>query len=229
VDLSPTTLAILGVSGSSAVWFLQKVLSPAATALGEGAAADVIAWKNKRIERAAAAIEQAAASLDAAGAVAVPVPGRVLWPILERASLEDDPGLTSAWSALLANAADESGPNVLPSFPSILAELSPKEAQLLNLIYEVEAKGQRASLVVHDPKNTARPLMRMFGSEVGAPYVLELNAEDYRVFGGNLLRLGVCYYVAINDNGHTPNRIPDSFMLRLTRFGTAFVRACHRA
>jgi hypothetical protein len=229
VDLSPTTLAILGVSGSSAVWFLQKVLSPAATALGEGAAAARSMRLFFHAMTSAAAIEQAAASLDAAGAVAVPVPGRVLWPILERASLEDDPGLTSAWSALLANAADESGPNVLPSFPSILAELSPKEAQLLNLIYEVEAKGQRASLVVHDPKNTARPLMRMFGSEVGAPYVLELNAEDYRVFGGNLLRLGVCYYVAINDNGHTPNRIPDSFMLRLTRFGTAFVRACHRA
>jgi len=64
------------------------------------------------------------------------VPMKLLAPILEYGSLEDDESMQDRWASLLASAADQSFNNrILPSFASILKELSPVEAMILDRIY----------------------------------------------------------------------------------------------
>jgi Abortive infection alpha len=58
------------------------------------------------------------------------VPERMLVPLLESASLEEDRELCRVWALLLANMA-RNPEGVLPAFVSILGELSPTEARLL--------------------------------------------------------------------------------------------------
>lgn len=64
---------------------------------------------------------------------------KFLAPWLQGAGLDhaDDEKMTERWAALLANAAagEGLGAGVLPSFPSMLAELSPQEAVILDAIY----------------------------------------------------------------------------------------------
>jgi hypothetical protein len=65
-----------------------------------------------------------------------PVPGRILWPLLERGSVEEDRDLSERWAALLANASMQTT-TVLPAFVTILGELSHTEARLLSQFYAI--------------------------------------------------------------------------------------------
>jgi hypothetical protein len=84
--------------------------------------------------------------LDEAGIDPERVPLHILVPLIEKASLAEDPdesddpvaaeAMKERWAALLANAAAGSqSAEVLPSFPQILSELSPEEAAILDDIY----------------------------------------------------------------------------------------------
>jgi hypothetical protein len=53
---------------------------------------------------------------------------KLLLPILECASVEPDEELHDMWATLLTNAADPSHPEVLPSFPDVLSQLTKQEA-----------------------------------------------------------------------------------------------------
>src|SRR5690348_14643326 len=80
--------------------FLDAALSPIGEAIGEDVLARYRAWR----ARNQAAVVSSAAELQAAtGDAPSMVPGRLLFPILEYASVEEDPGLRDKWAALLAN------------------------------------------------------------------------------------------------------------------------------
>jgi hypothetical protein len=86
----------------------------------------------KRIGRARAILEEQEIPIDA-------VDLKFLAPWLRGPALDDvsDEEMNEPWAALLANAAagEGTGAGVLPSFPSMLAELSPQEAVFLDAIY----------------------------------------------------------------------------------------------
>ena len=65
------------------------------------------------------------------------VPFNIAQPVLEAASLQESGELQDVWANLLANAADprQISP-VLPLFPSILKELSPREVKFLDALYD---------------------------------------------------------------------------------------------
>jgi hypothetical protein len=71
-----------------------------------------------------------------AGFTPQPVPPKILFPLLEGASFEDNEDLHTMWAALLANAAD---PNTealpQPAFSDILKQLTPDQAKFLDIIY----------------------------------------------------------------------------------------------
>lgn len=70
------------------------------------------------------------------------VPPKILFPLLEGASFEEDESLHDMWAALLANAASpENREKVKPGFIATLKNLSVDEAALLNWIF-----GQRTGL-----------------------------------------------------------------------------------
>lgn len=148
--MDPVAATILGVS-SGGVWLLDKLLGPSANAIGEGIAAPVIVWKERRIERAGGVLDQAAQDAKASGLEIHSVPGRVLWPILEMSSLEEDEGLRGTWSRLLASAATDTGETeILPAFPAVVGELSPIEAVFMERLHAPQKWGDPyAGLEVH--------------------------------------------------------------------------------
>jgi hypothetical protein len=83
--------------------------------------------------------KRASTFLDEQGIPATRVSMKLLLPILDLSSLEDesDDAMIDRWAALLANAAVGTGrgATVLPSFPRILSELSPEEAVILDVLY----------------------------------------------------------------------------------------------
>jgi hypothetical protein len=113
-----------------------------------GPAADEVAemWRDQvrvyRYGRQLKLLEKAERMAEEAGFTPQPVPPKILFPLLEGASFEEDEDLHTMWAALLANAASPDGDKVVrPGFIATLRELSPDEASLLNWIYDSAIKG----------------------------------------------------------------------------------------
>jgi hypothetical protein len=194
-----TDILGLGKVGSKALdvsqVFLEKLIGPALENIGEGLAAPLVVWKQKRIERAQATLRGAAAHVIATGGQVNPVPGRILFPLLERSSLEEDSQLHEKWVLLLANATSTRS-SVLPSFVSILAELSPTEAAILDHVFSVTV--QRKKTGIKQPYSGAadelyaeywRLKHRCDDEEIAK--ALELDYVQYQVLSANLRRLAL--------------------------------------
>ncbi len=112
-----------------------------------GPAADEVAemWRDQvrvyRYGRQLKLLEKAERMAEEAGFTPQAVPPKILFPLLEGASFEDDENLHDMWAALLANASSpEKGIFMKPAFIAILKQLTATEASLLNTVYdEVEA------------------------------------------------------------------------------------------
>jgi hypothetical protein len=140
MNIQPTPEVIAGTglavyAGKAAIdgarAFFQRIAGPAAEELG------LLIQDKVKSYRAALTVRtaiKAAEMLREAGRDAGPVPPRVLLPLLDGASVEDDANLSERWAALLANAADAAGPGVAPSFPFILRQLSPLDAFIVELL-----------------------------------------------------------------------------------------------
>lgn len=112
--------------------FVKRIGGPLADELGEYLAAFV---KPYRVAQQVKAMQKAKQMLKEAGIAPNAVPPRLLLPILEGASIEDDEDLHSRWAALLANAAS-SPDSVHPSYVEILKQLTPEDARLLDKLYD---------------------------------------------------------------------------------------------
>ena len=138
-----TALTILGVSpaGQATVKlvtdFAREVVSPTAKATGEGIAAPIKHWAEQRSQRAAKTVVDAAVMLDEAGIKAQAVPPQISVPLLQAASMLDDPELHTRWAALLASAATP-GSDIIPGFVEILRQLTSVQAQILDWMYAKE-------------------------------------------------------------------------------------------
>ncbi|MEG6509782.1 hypothetical protein V6C03_12480 [Methyloligella sp. 2.7D] len=106
------------------------------------------------------------------------VPIKAMLPILERASLEepDDEVLTSAWATLIATAATDYDPEVI-SFSRILAELTPRECQILQHIFQGRFKWV-------DGKRPVGPMTKFFESEdeIKSKLRKAVQAGDSKIF-----------------------------------------------
>jgi hypothetical protein len=146
-------------------------------------------------------VEEAAAAVAGTGGEPQPVPGRLLMPILEKGSLEEDEELHQRWVNLLANAALEPS-RILPSFVTILGELSPVEVNLLWHLYRLRVENPTLITPV-ELRNSIN-----FKGRLG----------EMDTILTNLTRLALIKNpIAAQD---------DRF--RLSRFGAEFVLACSR-
>jgi hypothetical protein len=79
--------------------------------------------------------------LKALGVTPQRVPLKLLFPIIENASVEEDDDLQDRWASLLANAANPANADGIPaSFVNILRELSPRQAKYLDALYDYAQK-----------------------------------------------------------------------------------------
>lgn len=138
-----------------------------------------------------------------AGLPANAVPTRLLFPIVEASSIEDDETLQEMWAGLLATASQETD-SVSPSFAETLKQMTPDEARCIDRIY-----GERT-----DPNSPHLPLDHQLGFGGIPKNVL---VETYE-------RLGIIRreYGLTKENGE--NEV--GFLLRFTKYGVAFLAAC---
>jgi abortive infection alpha-like protein len=106
---------------------LLRLLGPAADAAGERLGDWINAARSKNFERI---VQEVVERLRQAGIEPKPVELKILIPIIQHSSVEENTDLASIWAGLLASAA--AGEEIHPSYPKILAELTPGEARLLN-------------------------------------------------------------------------------------------------
>lgn len=115
--------------------FLEKLLGPSIAELGELLADEVKFYRFKNQVRI---LLKAQESLRKAVVNPKKVPLKIVVPILEEGSLEEDESMSDRWASLLATAANPNSKiSVQPSFPELLKELSPKEALILDKIYDL--------------------------------------------------------------------------------------------
>jgi Abortive infection alpha len=113
------------------------------------------------------------------------VPLSIIHPMLQAASLEEDPDLQGVWANLLANAADprELSP-LAPSFATILKDLTAREAKFLNGLY-LEARRIRRRKhdddKIHEVKFSDTNLFNVFSTAglARCPRFQSITAADW--------------------------------------------------
>lgn len=184
--------------------FVGTIAGSPSTEVGELVAEQVRSW---RFSREIRYLKKAMQQLEDAGLSPKAVPMRSLAPLLEGASFEDDDEMSDRWAALLANAASGER-DVPPSFPSVLRELEPEEARILNHAYDALMRiAPELRIQVGIMKVALVPLVGV--------------AETRLAFHiDNLARLRLVRGTSPMGDAGTDDAI------RLTDFGEAFVRAC---
>lgn len=147
--------------------------------------------------------------LHEAGLPANAVPTRLLFPIVEASSIEDDEALQEMWAGLIATASQETD-SVSPSFAETLKQMTPDEAWCIGEIY-----GNRTDL---NKRHLALDEQIGFGNfrdRAGAPKI---------VFGDTYERLGIIRreYSLTREHGEAEV----GSLLRFTKYGVAFLAAC---
>lgn len=109
--------------------YLDKLVAPGLEESG-GLIKDTVAFW--RFKNKVNLVLKAKAFLEDKGIDPRRVLPKTVAPILEGGSLESEDGMRVRWAAMLANAADPSRHEVHPSFPHMLAELTPLEVRILD-------------------------------------------------------------------------------------------------
>ncbi len=142
-------------------------------------------------------------------------------PLLEEASLADSEVLQDRWATLLANAGDASRPEVRRAYVSILAELTPFDATILEMISDADSiyvpteNRSRASIsTVNLPEHVA------FEEEMKVDAKTQKVRPDVEVALVNLARLGLI------DSDAAFGGLSTMHWVAMTELGRQFVVAC---
>ncbi len=164
--------------------------------------------------------------LSRAGIEPKSVPLRVLVPILDGASLEDNEGLTDKWAALLANASrfDEIS-HFSHVFADILKQLTPVDALILERL---------ASQPVYCFELAGTRLYLYTGAKRSVVETMPVNGIDFDLSIDNLCRLGVCIASVerfLHEESDMSLGMVDLQKLQhdaviVTKLGHMFMRAC---
>lgn len=167
-------------------------------------------------------LEKAKQAAEAAGLPPHAVPLKVLAPLLEQGSLEEegDENMVTRWANLLANAATESVAEVPPGFPDILRQLDGLAASMLDALFEHSRGSVTRNL---SSAWSHRGFEHALGLERGT--IGEARLED-------LVRLGLAHYPSeqlgrMISVDHPMNKpATQRTQIGITALGLALVRAC---
>ena len=113
---------------------VKRMLGPAADELAE-------MWRDQvrlyRYQRQLKCVEKAERMAQEAGFTPQAVPPKILFPLLEGASFEENEDLHTMWAALLTNAASpENAGKTKPGFIATLKQMDVDEAAMLNWMFQ---------------------------------------------------------------------------------------------
>jgi hypothetical protein len=230
--------------------FLNIVLGEPAKALG-GFLADKI--NSRRHANLITITVEAKRKLVAAGVSPKEVPLKIIHPLLEAASLEEDGDLQEAWANLLANAADPRHEHkVSITFPAILKELSTREVTFFETLYinadrrvEYPDSIPRGSIV--DINYSERELMKVYveaglsnSPEFGIysteyyeshKQIIDADSREFDLVIRSAMRhdiLDEATYIPpapITTGTHIPIHVNRTY--HFSHLGEAFMAACH--
>ena len=161
----------------------------------------------RREAHLAKVLMKAAEKVKESGLPAHAVRDKLLRAVVEDGSMEDDEGMQVRWATLLANAATDNEDKIKLAYPKILAELEPKEALLLERLWE----------------KTTNPTEEPFDT-VGYETTNDL-VDIPELY--NMDRLGVLRL--IRSMNSTLGGVSEGALagVQLTELGWEFVKACH--
>ena len=154
-------------------------------------------------------LARAQKKLEQAGRLPKPIPLRLLLPILESASVEDENVLQDMWAGLLATASQETD-RLSPSFAETLRQLTPNETRFFDKFYRnLQRKNQKA----HALRTKMNPLQ----FRADAPE--DISAETFE-------RLGLLNREYGLTDGEYVGEKEVGYLLALTEYAQRFMRAC---
>jgi hypothetical protein len=242
IEHAPSTAVIASIYGVAKP-FLAKILGPAADEVGEIGRDYIKGFRAKNIE---ARLNGADKLLNDAGIDPQPVPPKVLVPLLESASLEDNPLLSEHWEGLLANAANpKSRAKVDGNLVDILKQLNYSQAIILLVIGVMLEKGgdnrsnqEKASIFLSTP--AVMEELRMLHE--GQPdQGFDISDDDFYISLDNLVRLRLCTVngmdpldAALSEQGKLREAMKNLQMflapgrenISITYLGLTFLAAC---
>jgi hypothetical protein len=215
----PDALSVAKVAAGSIPFtgIVKRMLGPAADEVAE-------MWRDRvrlyRYERQLKCVEKAERMAEEAGFTPQAVPPKILFPLLEGASFEDDESLHDMWAALLANAASsENLEKVRPGFLASLRQMAPDEAAILKCMLERtwSADGQSTFSIPN--------LSKLYG-ELGFFSAERPAGGDPRKQLKDNMRMGACLdsleaLQLIRSEGQYAER-----MYRVTTRGDQFISSC---
>jgi hypothetical protein len=151
------------------------------------------------------------------------VPPKIALPIIEEASLEDDPNLQYLWNHLLANAMNPNFNDELRyGFIEMIKGITGIEAKLLNEFYEVLRR-----------EGKLRPLSDVFQYSLTKEQIMQalgISADVYAISVNNLMRMQLLSPAILKGGvkmGPEPLTIYKGIdAVTLTPLGVKFVEAC---
>lgn len=174
----------------------------------------------RREPRKAQLLVAAAEKIRSTGLPTCGIDDRLLRAVLEEGAFEDDPSMRERWANLLANSVvSNEAPHV--SFPTILSQVSPLEAQMLDAMHRTLAE---------EYDDRVQTAYRLEGFPVG--FFSERIGLDLRAFptaAGNLMRLQLAERVGFHPSPHiidAHTQFQVSHSLALSYFGASFIAAC---
>jgi hypothetical protein len=208
---------------------VKAMLGDAANEVAQQLATEV---KVYRYGRSLKLLEKAERMAKEAGFTPKAVPIKLLFPLLEGASLEEDESLHDMWAALLANAAHPQNTRIIrPTFWETLKHLSGEDARFLKGIYQsgldrleelypqrLVEKGEIPYEVRHVSRVSLSNSMLTWAAIVEDPFyegngnMTEENRKQYRLTLETLLSQSLLEY---QDGG-----------LRFTMKGAEFMQLC---
>jgi hypothetical protein len=124
--------------------FLTTVFGMTAEEIGKALRTGIKNFNAKKMAETFASVYK---QLEAAGIDPHRVAPKILYPILDGVSLEEDDYLKKKWTNLLASAIAEGQTH--PSYISVLSDLSALDAKVLQAISDIEKAGSRYSVGEH--------------------------------------------------------------------------------
>ena len=122
----------------------KRMLGPAADEVAEMMRDHVRLY---RYSRQLSCVQKAAKMAEDAGFTPNEVPSKLLFPLLEGASFEENEDLHTMWAALLANASSPKwSDGVRPGYIALLRQMAPDEGVLLNWLIQGRPSSKGAPL-----------------------------------------------------------------------------------
>jgi hypothetical protein len=191
--------AAVEVAKEEAKGFLKQLFGPSAEAIGEDLA---LRHRERLFNNLVEVLSRAKKRLKAKSVTVHELPLKILHPLLESASLEEDPEIQEMWANLVAGVATDGKELFYSAYIQILKQLSTEEARFLNLLYDqLQARMTEYTNLPPEKQGRNDPTSRLGTFEDFHKLFVEANQIDEpekgdfvmvtRLSLGNLCRLGV--------------------------------------